>query len=192
MSGLQPDDRGPRQRRGPGPTVPGHARPPRSCFLDEPCAHRECLHERLRKGTSTFSTTGSGQRPSWVDAADYGVVSRPRLWWIRADCSRRTEFKWSKSGRTHKLHIPGPRDDWSSYDMRGHQCSKEVAMLRRNRARDSESMARGLQDLRAVALSGGRALQGSLRQARDHSDFPEGAGPPLKARLHAARQLRGT
>ena len=44
--------------------------------------------------------------PIIVDAADWGVVHRPRLWWTRVDWTRCTEFKWTRQGRLYRLHAP--------------------------------------------------------------------------------------
>ena len=46
-----------------------------------------------------------------VDAADFGLVSRPRLWWTRVDWSKCTDYKWTRSGKIHRLHVTSGRDD---------------------------------------------------------------------------------
>ena len=62
-----------------------------------------------------------------VDAADFGLVSRPRLWWTRVDWSKCTAFRWSRSGKIHRLHVKAERDDLAQLDLRGFALSKEVA-----------------------------------------------------------------
>ena len=56
----------------------------------------------------------------------FGLVSRPRLWWTRVDWSKCTGYKWSLSGRIHRLHVQTERDDLAQLDMRGYSFGKEV------------------------------------------------------------------
>lgn len=53
-----------------------------------------------------------------VDSADYGVISRPRLWWSRVDWTSQTHrpftsrpFQWSKNQRIHRVHVGEPLQD---------------------------------------------------------------------------------
>lgn len=50
-----------------------------------------------------------------VDAQHLGIISRPRLWWMRIDWSKmRTSplagmrMKWTKTQKFHRLHQDGP------------------------------------------------------------------------------------
>ena len=61
-----------------------------------------------------------------VDAADFGLVSRPRLWWTRVDWSKCTDYKWTRSGKIYRLHVTSGRDDLAQFDMRGYMFGKEV------------------------------------------------------------------
>ena len=61
-----------------------------------------------------------------VDAADFGLVSRPRLWWTRVGWSQCTGYKCSRSGRIHRLHVQTDRGDLTHLDMRGFSFGKEV------------------------------------------------------------------
>ena len=91
-----------------------------------PCG--ECLHERVR-GHQLFQWQAQGLKADAVlaDSADFGLASRPRLWWMRVDWSTCTGHKWSRSGKIHRLHVSSERDDLAKLEMRGYSLSKEVA-----------------------------------------------------------------
>ena len=64
--------------------------------------------------------------PIIVDAADWGVVHRPRLWWTRVDWTRCTEFKWTRQGRLYRLHAPVQPQRAATFQLRGYELSREI------------------------------------------------------------------
>ena len=63
--------------------------------------------------------------PILIDAADWGVVHRPRLWWTRLDWTK-CKYKWSRQGRLYRLHSPGPVHRASDFELRGYTLSREL------------------------------------------------------------------
>ena len=78
------------------------------------------------KADQDYFSKRLGVEPVLVDAADFGVVSRPRVWWTPVDWTQCTGLRWSKVGRLKRLHVDCQRDDLTRYDMDGHSFSDEV------------------------------------------------------------------
>ncbi|CAE7364819.1 Dnmt3b [Symbiodinium sp. CCMP2592] len=64
--------------------------------------------------------------PTLICASDFGLISRPRLWWTRLDFGvSKTNpvtgkpMRWSKAHGQHRLHIDPPRDDPKAIKMPG-------------------------------------------------------------------------
>ena len=71
--------------------------------------------------------------PIIVDAADFGTISRPRMWWSRIDWSSQShnpinnqELRWGKMHGFARLHIEGMADDRSTWTMEGAQFHPSV------------------------------------------------------------------
>lgn len=72
------------------------------------CDHfskRECDHFSKRLQCSAIA----------ADAADFGLIGRPRLWWTRIDWATmyvnpltNKSFRWSKVQRYHRVHLDAP------------------------------------------------------------------------------------
>ena len=68
-----------------------------------------------------------------VDAADYGLVSRPRLWWTRIPWPEITKhpftnhpLRWSPHQKLHRLHAGEPHQDPNSIETYGMTFHKSV------------------------------------------------------------------
>ena len=64
--------------------------------------------------------------PILADAADYGLIARPRLWWSRVNWTKVNhhpehggELKWTKQGKVHRLKLDVCRDEPSQIAMKG-------------------------------------------------------------------------
>ena len=69
-----------------------------------------------------------------VDAADHGLVSRPRLWWQRVDWGHirwnpltNERLQWSKSHKFHRLHQDATPQDVAKLELDGLQIHPRVA-----------------------------------------------------------------
>ena len=72
--------------------------------------------------------------PMLLCASDFGVISRPRLFWTRLDFAKlklnpvtNKPMRWSKQGGHPRLHIEAQHDDMSKFQMKGLQFHNEVA-----------------------------------------------------------------
>ncbi|CAE7894876.1 unnamed protein product [Symbiodinium necroappetens] len=61
-------------------------------------------------------TEALGSAPVWVDAADFGWVGRPRLWWLSTDWARMTldpetgeSLQWTRRGQWDRLRVEEAR-----------------------------------------------------------------------------------
>eukprot|EP00435_Cladocopium_sp_Y103_P041998 s2661_g11.t1 len=68
----------------------------------------------MEKGKADFFAERLDCNTVAADAADFGLVNRPRLWWTRVDWSRQRlspvtgkQLKWSKMQKFHRLHQDG-------------------------------------------------------------------------------------
>lgn len=68
-----------------------------------------------------------------MDAADYGMVSRPRLWWTRIPWHNVTKHpftnhpvRWSQHQKLHRLHVGEPHQDPKSIQTEGLQFHQSV------------------------------------------------------------------
>ena len=68
-----------------------------------------------------------------MDAADYGLVSRPRLWWTRVPWHNVTKHPftnhpvgWSQHQKLHRLHVGEPHQDPKSIQTEGLQFHQSV------------------------------------------------------------------
>ncbi|OLP83053.1 hypothetical protein AK812_SmicGene36237 [Symbiodinium microadriaticum] len=69
-------------------------------------------------------TEALGAAPLWVDAADFGWVGRPRLWWLSADWARMTldletgePLQWTRRGQWDRLRVEEARRPVEALDM---------------------------------------------------------------------------
>ena len=69
-----------------------------------------------------------------VDAADYGLINRPRLWWSRIAWSRIKQhpftghpLRWSKMHGFPRLHIDEPMQEESQLDLGGYRLHRTVS-----------------------------------------------------------------
>ena len=68
-----------------------------------------------------------------LDAGDFGMVSRPRLWWSRTNWSEHTkdpisgcDLRWGKFQGFPRLYFEGPKDDINNYQLWGYSFSQQV------------------------------------------------------------------
>ena len=75
--------------------------------------------------------------PVLCDAAEWGLINRPRLWWSRIDWSRTTsdgfgrKLVWSKSGKTWRLHLQVSRDRAADLPTGGMALHEEIVSGKR-------------------------------------------------------------
>ena len=69
-------------------------------------------------------TEALGAAPLWVDAADFGWVGRPRLWWLSTNWARMTldletgePLQWTRRGQWDRLRVEEARRPVEALDM---------------------------------------------------------------------------
>ena len=87
----------------------------------------------LKSEADTFSQR-LGCNAVVVDAADHGLINRPRLWWQRIDWGHirwnpltNGKLQWSKSHKFHRLHQDVPFQDVSKLQLDGLSIHPRVA-----------------------------------------------------------------
>ena len=87
----------------------------------------------LKSEADTFSQR-LGCNAVVVDAADHGLINRPRLWWQRIDWGHirwnpltNDKLQWSKSHKFHRLHQEVPSQDRSKLQLDGLSLHPRVA-----------------------------------------------------------------
>eukprot|EP00438_Fugacium_kawagutii_P030337 Skav223220 [mRNA] locus=scaffold2231:82321:89075:+ [translate_table: standard] len=78
------------------------------------------------KGETDFFSDALQCRPIIADAADFGIISRPRLWWTRIDWHKlvfhpdsNQPLRWSKQRKLFRLHLDLPLHSPDDLDMDG-------------------------------------------------------------------------
>lgn len=87
--------------------------------------------------TKYFSEALQSQ-PVLIDAADAGLISRPRLWWTRVDWSKAKmhpftgqPLQWTQHNQHRRLRLGLPATDTTHWDMDGHALHTDVLQHRR-------------------------------------------------------------
>ena len=97
----------------------------RVVFLGAPPCPDFSIHQRGRCPRQSRPRRTESQAVV-VDAADYQVVSRPRLWWSRTPWTSQTHhpftnqpLQWSKNQKLYRLHVGEPPQDLSTIQTDG-------------------------------------------------------------------------
>lgn len=79
-----------------------------------------------QRSEATYLSKKLRAQPVLVDSSDFGLISRPRLWWLRLEWSdyvlnpiSNKDLRWGKCQGYPQLHIDSPCDDVASWDLAG-------------------------------------------------------------------------
>ena len=86
-----------------------------------------------QKSEVDFISSKLRASPVVMDVCDFGITSRPRIWWSRTSWTDNTEGPITneqlRRGRLHslpRLFYDGPKDDVDSYHLWSHSCSQQI------------------------------------------------------------------
>eukprot|EP00435_Cladocopium_sp_Y103_P013637 s2457_g3.t1 len=88
----------------------------------------------MEKGEADFFSSRLDCNAVASDAADFGLINRPRLWWTRVDWSKirvspitGRQLRWSKTQKFHRIHYDGPMQEATDLDLGDLQLYHKVA-----------------------------------------------------------------
>ena len=145
-------------------------------------------------------TEALGAKPLWADAADFGWVGRPRLWWLSTDWARMTldpetgePLQWTRRGQWDRLRVEEARRPVEALDMGDLTFDDSVLSERSGGAqrlqgqdpvRRTAAVVGGSTPVRTLALREGGDGGELRREAADPPPTGQGTASPHAGGLH--------